>query len=117
VKGARITVRCDCGQVNYLDYGETWQCPKCKRRWNTNQIPADEYWGLMREMRDARVKVMVAALAVAGTFLALTFIVSQAFLLFLPITFGGWYLMYMPRWRKRLRLKARAAPTWTLRPE
>jgi hypothetical protein len=43
--------------------------------------------------------------------------VSRVFLVLLPVVFGGWYLVYMPRWRKRLRLKARAAPTWTLRPE
>jgi hypothetical protein len=117
VKGARITVRCDCGEVNYVEYGQTWQCPKCRRRWNTSQIPAEEYWGLMREMRQERFKIMGASLAVAGTFLALTFLVSTAFFLLIPMTFGAWYLVYMPRWRKRLRLKARAAPTWKLRPE
>ena len=117
VKGARITVSCDCGKVNYLDYGATWQCEDCHRRWNTAQIPADEYWGLMREMRDGRIRVIGVALATGAALLVLGVVLSQGFLLLLPITFGGWYLVYMPRWRRRLRLKARAAPTWTLRPE
>jgi hypothetical protein len=117
VKGARITVKCDCGEVNYVDYGETWQCPKCRRRWNTSQIPAEEYWGLMRDMRKERFTIMGAALGVGVAFLVLTFVVSEAFIFLLPVTFGGWYLIYMPRWRKRLRMKARAAPTWELRPE
>jgi hypothetical protein len=117
VKGARITVKCDCGAVNYLDYGDTWKCDRCRRRWNTNQIPPEEYWGLMREMRDARVKVMGAGVTFGVAVLVLAVVVSHAFLVLLPVVFGGWYLVYMPRWRKRLRLKARAAPTWTLRPE
>lgn len=117
VKGARITVKCDCGKVNYLDYGATWQCENCARRWNTSQIPPEEYWGLMREMRDARVKLMWAALGVGVPLLVLGVVLSQSFLLLLPIVFSVWYLMFMPRWRRRLRIKARAAPQWTLRPE
>ncbi len=117
MKGARITVKCDCGRVNYLLYGERWQCEDCGRRWNTTQIPSEEYWGLMRAMRAERVKVMIAALAVGALFVILGAAISTAFFFCLPLAFSGWYLMYMPRWRARLRQKARAAPTWNLRPE
>lgn len=117
MKGARITVKCDCGAVNYLDYGEVWDCPDCKRRWNTQQIPADEYWGLMREMRGERYKVMGSALGLATVFVILAIVVSQAFYFLLPVAFSFWYLMFMPRWRQRVRGKARGAPNWTIRPE
>ena len=30
-------------------YGERWVCPKCGRRLEHRQIPADEYWGIMRD--------------------------------------------------------------------
>src|SRR5262245_65925969 len=58
MRGAPITIRCDCGQVERIPYGQTWQCPDCGRRWNTEQIPADEYWGIMREMRRYRLQVL-----------------------------------------------------------
>lgn len=117
VQGARITVKCDCGETNYLAYGDSWGCPTCGRVWNTNQIPSEEYWGLMREMRSERFKVIGMALSIATVFIVLALAVSQAFYFMLPIAISGWYLMFMPRWRSRVRRKAREAPSWNLRPE
>jgi fatty acid desaturase len=117
VKGARITVRCDCGEVNYVEYGETWQCPKCDRRWNTLQIPSDEYWGIMDEMRQFRVQAMTVALCIGGAFAALALTLSFSFFLFLPAFMTAWYIFYMPRWRRRVRQRARSLPEWTLHPE
>jgi hypothetical protein len=117
MRGASITVRCDCGQVQYVPYGATWQCPECERKWDTNQIPPDEYWGIMRQMRDERVKVMVAAVVVAGGFAALAVTAGPAAWALAPIVVGAWMLIFMPRWRRKLRAKARSVPTWQLRPE
>lgn len=117
VKGARITVRCDCGQVNYLDYGEIWQCSQCKRRWNTSQIPSEEYWGVMREMRQFRLRAIAAAVCIGGVFAVLALTISFSFFVLLPIFMTFWYIYYMPRWRRRVRERARSLPEWTLRPE
>ena len=117
MRGASITVRCDCGQVQYVPYGDTWKCPECSRRWDTNQIPADQYWGIMKEMRDERVKVMIAAVVVAGGFAAIAVTQGPAAWALAPIVVGGWMLVFMPRWRRRLRAKARSVPTWQLHPE
>lgn len=117
VRGARITVKCDCGRVNYLGYGEKWQCENCGRRWNTAQIPADEYWGIMREMRQYRYKAMLMALAFGGLFAILAFTVSFSFFVLIPIFMCGWYMYYMPRWRRQVRQRSRALPEWKLRPE
>ena len=65
MRGAPITIRCDCGQVERVPYGQTWTCPDCGRRWNTEQIPAEEYWGIMREMRRYRLQVVGVALVLA----------------------------------------------------
>jgi hypothetical protein len=116
MKGARITVTCDCGEVSYLAYGQTWQCT-CGRRWNTSQIPADEYWGIMREMRRFRLVAIGAALVLGVTFGLLAFLVAQRLLLLFPIIMAGWYLLFMPRWRRRVRQRARNLPSWQLRPE
>ncbi len=112
-----ITVRCDCGQLEYVPYGNTWECPSCGRRWNTNQIPADEYWGILREMRRYRLQVIGVALAVGGGFAALSIIMGTRALLLVPLVMGGWFYFYMPQWRRKVRGRARNLPTWQLRPE
>ena len=71
VRGAQITVRCDCGGIGYVPYGERWECRTCHRRWNTGQIPAEEYWGIMRDMRRMRISAIVTALAVVVPIVAL----------------------------------------------
>ena len=117
VKGARITVRCDCGEVNHLEYGETWECQKCGRRWNTTQIPSDEYWAIMHEMRQYRVQAVRVALVGGAIFALLALTVSTSFFLLLPFFMGGWYLFYMPQWRKKVRIRTRSLPEWELHPE
>ena len=46
-----ITVSCDCGETREVPYGEAWRCESCGRVWDTNQIPAEEYEGLLRRMK------------------------------------------------------------------
>ncbi len=117
VRGALITVRCDCGEINYLAYGETWECPTCGRRWNTGQIPAEEYWGIMREMRRYRLQVIGVALAVGIGFSLLGVFVGPQFFFLIPLVLSFWYFFYMPLWRKKVRARARRLPKWELRPE
>src|SRR6266516_3795025 len=68
MRGAPITVRCDCGAARHVAYGERWTCEQCGRRWNTSQIPAEAYWGIMREMRRYRLTVVGVAVAIAAVF-------------------------------------------------
>ena len=117
MRGAPITVRCDCGEVAYVAYGDAWTCPKCARRWNTTQIPEDEYWGIMHEMRRYRIEVIVAAVVIGvGTALSIVYLGRRFFpMALLVMTF--WFVVYMPRWRKKVRLRARNLPHWQLRPD
>src|SRR5262245_51073181 len=117
MRGARITVRCDCGEITYLDYGEVWTCPSCGRRWNTRQIPEDEYWGIMHRMRQYRLQVMGVAVAVALAFVALGVAMGPQVWLLAPVVITFWLLVFMPRWRRKVRAAARSLPTWKLRPE
>jgi hypothetical protein len=71
----------------------------------------------MKEMRDERVKVMVAAIVVAGGFATVAATAGPAAWAMAPIVVGAWMLIFMPRWRRRLRAKARSIPTWQLHPE
>jgi Flp pilus assembly protein TadB len=117
VRGAPITVRCECGEYRDVPYGETWICESCGRRWNTAQVPAEEYWGLMRDMRRYRLQVIGVALALAVVFGLLAIFVGESLFLLLPVVLAGWLILYMPLWRRKVRRRARSAPKWNLRPE
>ena len=117
MRGAQITVRCDCGEITYLGYGERWACPKCRRSWNTAQIPEDEYWGIMRDMRNLRLTTMGIAACLILPFIALAPFLGPRILLLVPLVMGFWYLFYMPRWRRRVREQTRSLRKWKLRPE
>lgn len=114
MKGALITLRCDCGRTEYVAYGDSWKCPDCARTWDTSDIPAREYWDIMREMRRYRIVAAMAAVVLCVTFGLLAFLASQRLMLLFPIVMAGWYLLYMPRWRRRVRKRARDLPTWQL---
>jgi hypothetical protein len=117
MSGALITVRCGCGQTTYLSYGEKWECPECGERWNTNQIPADEYWGIMREQRRYRLVAMGVAFAIAVAGIALSVLMGRQFLVPACLIMAFWFLLFMPYWRRRVRSRARNLPTWDLRSE
>ena len=117
MRGALITVRCDCGNVGYVAYGERWVCDKCRRAWNTAQIPADEYWGIMRDMRRLRINVIFVALAMVLPIMALVLVFGTRVMILLPVVLAFWFVFYMPRWRRRAREQARNLQRWKLRPE
>lgn len=117
MRGPPITIACDCGEMRHVPYGETWQCEKCGRRWNTNQIPSDEYWGILRDMRRLRLSVIGIALGFAVVFGLLGILVAQSLFLLLPVVLAMWFILYLPWWRRRVRRRARSTPKWSLRPE
>ncbi len=117
MRGPPITIRCDCGGTRQVPYGERWQCAGCGRSWNTAQIPAEEYFGILREMRRFRLSAIGFAVVISAVFAGLAVFVSQGLFLLFPLILSGWYLVYMPLWRRRVRRRARSLPTWQLHPE
>lgn len=117
MRGPPITIACDCGELRHVPYGATWQCEGCGRRWNTGQIPPEEYWGIMRGMRRMRIAVIGIALGVALVFGLLALFVSEGLFILLPVVLGMWFVMFMPLWRRRVRRQARSLPKWKLHPE
>ena len=117
MKDPPITVKCECGTTQHVAYGERWTCPKCRRTWNTSQIPSAEYRAILREMRRFRLTAIGAALVIGAVFAIIALTVAQTFVLLVPVALAGWYTFYMPLWRKRVRQRARNLPRWQLTPE
>ena len=117
MKGPPITIRCECGETKQVPYPERWTCEQCGRSWNTAQIPAEEYEGIMREMRRFRLNAIAAAVILTVVFSILALTVSQSLFLLLPVLLAFWYIWYMPLWRRKVRRRARSLPTWHLTPE
>src|SRR6266852_8180773 len=99
MRGPPITIKCECGETRQVPYGERWQCEQCSRRWNTAEIPAAEYDGILREMKRFRFSAIGFAGVIGLTFVALAAFVSESLFMLLPVVLAAWYLFYMPMWR------------------
>jgi hypothetical protein len=116
MKGPPITIKCECGETRDVAYGERWLCDVCQRSWNTQQIPAEEYEGLLRRMKRHRLEVLVLA-AIAAAVLVPLIVVNSRFILLTPLALTTWLFVVLPFWRRRYRRTARDAPRWELHPE
>ena len=117
MRGPPITIRCDCGEAASLRYGETWQCPSCGRRWNTAQIPAEEYGGLTRELRRYKLFAVGVALAVLVAYVPLVVFVDEGIIFTAPILLAGLAILGGPFWKRRVRRAIAERPRWQLHPE
>jgi len=117
VKRPPITIQCDCGAAQLVRYGETWVCPTCARRWNTQRIPASEYEGLLRRMRRYKLELVGLTLAVLGVFVPLILFVDGSLIFLAAVAAFALVFVYLPFWRRRIRRAAQEAPRWQLDPE
>jgi hypothetical protein len=118
LRGPPIAVTCECGVKHDVRYGDVWTCEQCGRRWDTNQIPREEYEAVRRTQLRYRalpvgVGLLVAALA---AFFTLTGNVFSVFFL-LPIALTVWFVFLRPAHRRRYRRAISDLPRWNLRPE
>jgi Flp pilus assembly protein TadB len=112
-----ITIRCECGETRDVVYGERWRCERCGRSWNTQQIPPEEYEGLLRRVRRHKLEALAAAALLAAVLVPLIVVVSSGFILLVPMVMAMWLFLFLPFWRRRYRRTAQGAPRWELRPE
>jgi hypothetical protein len=117
MKRPPITIECECGERREVPYGELWACERCGRRWNTRQIPPEEYEGLLRAMRRFRLEVFAFALAAAAVLVPLIVFVNAAFIFLAPMAAAVWLFFYLPSWRRRARRTAQDAPRWEIHPD
>ena len=118
LRGPPITVTCECGEKRELRYGETWDCERCGKRWNTRQIPAEQYELIRRtQLRFRIVPVALGAVVAAlAIFFTLTGNIFNVFVL-LPMAMVIWFSFVRPAHRKRYQRAIADLPRWELRPE
>ena len=112
-----ITIKCECGESRDVAYGDRWRCERCGRSWNTQQIPAEEYEGLLRRVRRHKLEAVGAAAIAVVTMGLLIAVVSARFILLIPALMAAWLFFLLPLWRRRYRRTARSAPRWELHPD
>jgi hypothetical protein len=112
-----ITISCDCGASREVPYGDAWTCDSCGRVWDTKQIPAEEYEGLLRRMKRARLEAVVIAAVLAAIMVPLIVLVNPTFIFAVPGVAAIWLFLYLPFWRRRTRRAAASSPHWELHSE
>ena len=105
------------GETREVPYGEAWRCESCGRVWDTNQIPAEEYEGLLRRMRRVRLEAFGIAAALAAIMVPLIVLVNPALVFTVPAVAAVWLFLYLPFSRRRTRRTAASSPHWELHPE
>jgi len=117
LSGPPITVTCGCGEVRYLRYGERWQCEKCGSRWDTNQIPEDEY-AAVRRIQRRQIMVPALVLALVGATVILFIALGRVYsIILVPVALTCWFIFVRPIQRRRLGEQLAELPKWELKPE
>jgi hypothetical protein len=98
-------------------YGDRWRCERCGRSWNTQQIPPEEYDGLLRRVRRHKIEAVAATAIAVAVMVPLVTVVSERFILLTPALLAAWIFFLVPFWRRRYHRTARNAPRWELHPE
>ena len=119
-RGVRVPplkITCDCGEVASVRHGERWTCEACGRTWNTEKIPAEEYRGLMRDLRRYRLIAAAVAVVIAGTLIPIAFLVNPGLVFVVPILLGAIAIFAGPFWKRKIRERVADRPRWELDPE
>ena len=118
LRGPPITITCECGEKRDLRYGETWDCERCGKRWDTRQIPAEQYEAIRRLQWRFRVVPIVLGLVVAALaiFFTLTGNIFNVFVL-MPLALVIWFTFVRPVHQRRYRQAIADLPRWELRPQ
>src|SRR5439155_18542878 len=102
-----ITIKCECGEAKDVAYGERWRCERCGRSWNTQNIPAEAYEGLLRRMRRHKLAVLGVAGLMAASLVPLVGVVSSRFIMVVRMGVALWLFVLLPFCRRTYRRTAR----------
>src|SRR5574337_2005851 len=104
-----ITITGECGERRAVAYGDRWTCERCERSWDTRQIPAEEYQGLLRRIRRHKLEAVGAGAITVVVLVALIVFGGSRFVLLIPFVMALWLFVFLPYWRRRYRRTARTS--------
>ena len=117
-RGPRITLTCNCGEVNYLQYGERWTCDRCGRTWDTRRIPLEQYAELRRtQLRYRRIPIAVSVISLVCIISFLVAGKGLAGLIIVAFSITAWSMFARPLHRRRYREALARIPSWDIEPE
>ena len=115
-KGPPITVTCECGERRELRYGERWQCERCGLRYDTNQIPLEEYAALRRDRVRDRIVPTIVFLAVGCVVLVFVLVGRPlGAIVVAPLVGFFWGAFVRPARRRRQYRAIAERPRWTIK--
>lgn len=100
-----------------MPYGEAWTCEGCGRRWDTGQISASEYEGLLRRLRRYKLELLGLTFTALAVFVPLIVFVDESLIFVAAVAAFALVFLYLPFWRRRIRRAASEAPRWELHPD
>ena len=112
--GLRLVITCQCGEVARVPAGTVWRCDRCGTSWDTGRIPRQEYEAFAHALRKVQWQ-SVAGLVVIGLItLALVILLGPGLLPLGLLLLAGWYFLYLPIHRKRVRSLYATLPSWRI---
>ena len=117
VQAPGITVTCDCGEARLLPYGQRWECESCGRRWNTAQIPEEQYRDLERAVRRYQIEAVAFAAVMVAVFAPLIVFIDVRLGITGLLIFFAWAFLLRPRRRQKLMARVLSGARWQLHPE
>jgi len=79
--------------------------------------PLVDWPAIWQDAQQRQHTLMAVAIAIAICFVLLGSVMGPQVWLLAPVVITFWLLVFMPRWRRKVRAAARNLPTWKLRPE
>lgn len=117
-RGPKITLDCDCGERRYLRYGERWTCERCRKTWNTNRIPLEQYAAVRAmQLRYRRVPLALSVLALACVIAFIVVGKALGGLIIVALLATTWTMFFRPLHRRRYREALGELPSWKIKPD
>jgi hypothetical protein len=117
-RGPRITLTCKCGEKEYVQYGETWTCDRCGKRWNTRKIPLEQYAAIRAtQLRFRRIPIIISVLSLLCV--AAFIIGGKPMGGLILVAFGAtaWSMFARPFHRRKYREAVAKLPSWEIEPD
>ena len=116
MRGAQITVRCDCGETGYVRTASVG-VPQVRAHVEHCPDPGGRVLGDHARHAASPLQSDRAPPLHDLPIAALTPFLGIRILILLPVLMSFWFIFYMPRWRSRVREQARNLRRWKLHPE